>query len=225
MNINSIKTTNLESILIKENIRESFSKVYPNEYCHKIQNYSDNKLEFDKLETNRIVHINTIKKICINYRLRFLDINFFKGDIPSEAIDKIKNLELEHNTKIDQFKIMAPSIMFRLKKTDDPLLFTPLGNDYFYLIHKWGNDLKGLRRLRMWPFLSLKNLLLTLLTVSYLLTLITPLKIFSNNPDSSSFWLLYLFMFKAIVSIVLFLGVSLGKNFNPQIWNSKYNKS
>ena len=225
MDINSIKTTNLESILIKENIRESDSKAYPNESCHKIQNYSDNKLEFDKLETNRIVHINTIKKICIDYRLRFLDINFFKGEIPLEAIDKIKSLELEHNTKIDQFKIMAPSIMFRLKKTDDPLLFTPLGNNYFYLIHKWGNDLKGLRRLRMWPFLSLKNLLFTLLIVSYLLTLITPLEIFSKNPDSSSFWLLYLFMFKAIVSIVLFLGVSLGKSFNPQIWNSKYNKS
>ncbi len=225
MNINSIKTTNLESILIKENIRESDSKAYPNESCHKIQNYSDNKLEFDKLETNRIVHINTIKKICIDYRLRFLDINFFKGEIPLEAIDKIKSLELEHNTKIDQFKVMAPSIMFRLKKTDDPLLFTALGNNYFYLIHKWGNDLKGLRRLRMWPFLSLKNLLFTLLIVSYLLTLITPLEIFSKNPDSSSFWLLYLFMFKAIVSIVLFLGVSLGKSFNPQIWNSKYNKS
>ena len=225
MNINSIKTTNLESILIKENIRESDSKAYQNESRHKIQNYSDNKLEFDKLEANRIVHINTIKKICIDYRLRFLDINFFKGDIPSEAIDKIKNLELEHNTKIDQFKIMAPSIMFRLKKTDDPLLFTPLGNNYFYLIHKWGNDLKGLRRLRMWPFLSLKNLLFTLLIVSYLITLVTPLEIFSKNPDSSSFWLLYLFMFKAIVSIVLFLGVSLGKSFNPQIWNSKYNKS
>tara|TARA_B100001175_G_scaffold186808_1_gene158589 strand:- start:148 stop:825 length:678 start_codon:yes stop_codon:yes gene_type:complete len=225
MNINSIKTTNLESILIKENIRESDSKAYQNESRHKIQNYSDNKLEFDKLEANRIVHINTIKKICIDYRLRFLDINFFKGEIPSEAIDKIKNLELEHNTKIDQFKIMAPSIMFRLKKTDDPLLFTPLGNNYFYLIHKWGNDLKGLRRLRMWPFLSLKNLLFTLLIVSYLITLVTPLEIFSKNPDSSSFWLLYLFMFKAIVSIVLFLGVSLGKSFNPQIWNSKYNKS
>ena len=225
MNINSIKTTNLESILIKENIRESDSKAYQNESCHKIQNYSDNKLEFDKLEANRIVHINTIKKICIDYRLRFLDINFFKGEIPPEAIDKIKNLELEHNTKIDQFKIMAPSIMFRLKKTDDPLLFTPLGNNYFYLIHKWGNDLKGLRRLRMWPFLSLKNLLFTLLIISYLITLVTPLEIFSKNPDSSSFWLLYLFMFKAIVSIVLFLGVSLGKSFNPQIWNSKYNKS
>jgi len=28
-----------------------------------------------------------------------------------------------------------------------------------------------------------------------------------------------------LVSVVLFLGVALGKNFNPKIWNSKYNKS
>ena len=32
-------------------------------------------------------------------------------------------------------------------------------------------------------------------------------------------------MFKAIASIVLFYGFALGKNFNPAIWNSKYNKS
>ena len=33
------------------------------------------------------------------------------------------------------------SKLFRLKNTDDPLLFVPLGNSYFYLVHKWGNDL------------------------------------------------------------------------------------
>ncbi|WP_395062778.1 hypothetical protein [Flavobacterium sp.] len=36
---------------------------------------------------------------------------------------------------------MAPSKAFNLKKYDDPLLFAPIGNDYYYLIHKWGNDL------------------------------------------------------------------------------------
>ena len=36
---------------------------------------------------------------------------------------------------------MAPSALFRLEKTDDPLLFVPLGNNYYYLVHKWGNDL------------------------------------------------------------------------------------
>ena len=134
-------------------------------------------------------------------------------------------MEIDHNKKLNSFKIMAPSIMFRLKKTDDPLLFIPIGSNYFYLIHKWGNDLAPLRKIRMWPFRSITNLLLTLLFLSYFVTLITPISIFTKNPNSSGFWILFLFMFKALVSIVLFLGVALGKNFNPKIWNSKYNKS
>ena len=216
-------TTNLESILIEEN-RIQFDEKDFNHYKDINHIKNDNKFDFDKLESNKIVHLNAIKKTCINYRLRFLDIHYFKGDIPIEAIDKIKELELDHGIKINSFKIMAPSVMFRLKKTDDPLMFVPIGNNYYYLIHKWGNDLNPLRRIRMWPFHSLKNLLFSLLAASFLITLITPLQIFTKSPDSSSFWLLFLFMFKAIVAIVLFLGVALGKNFNPKIWNSKYNK-
>jgi len=37
--------------------------------------------------------------------------------------------------------------------------------------------------------------------------------------------MVYFFMFKAIAAIVLFYGFALGKNFNPAIWNSKYNKA
>lgn len=216
-------TTNLESILIEEN-KIQFDEKDFNHYKDINQIKNDNKFDFDKLESKRIVHLNAIKKTCISYRLRFLDIHYFKGDIPIEAIDKIKELELDHGIIINSFKIMAPSVMFRLKKTDDPLMFVPIGNNYYYLIHKWGNDLNPFRRIRMWPFHSLKNLLFSLLAVSFLITLMTPLQIFTKSPDSSSFWLLFLFMFKAIVAIVLFLGVALGKNFNPKIWNSKYNK-
>lgn len=223
MNITPIMTTNLESILIEEN-KIQFDEKDFNHYKDINQIKNDNKFDFDKLESKKIVHLNAIKKTCISYRLRFLDIHYFKGDIPIEAIDKIKELELDHGIIINSFKIMAPSVMFRLKKTDDPLMFVPIGNNYYYLIHKWGNDLNPFRRIRMWPFHSLKNLLFSLLAVSFLITLITPLQIFTKSPDSSSFWLLFLFMFKAIVAIVLFLGVALGKNFNPKIWNSKYNK-
>tara|TARA_B100000767_G_C19644325_1_gene483934 strand:+ start:123 stop:797 length:675 start_codon:yes stop_codon:yes gene_type:complete len=223
MDMNTLMTTNLESILIEEN-KKYFDEKHFNNYKNTNQIKKNNKFDFDILESDKIVHLNTIKETCINYRLRFLDIHYFKGDIPIEAIDKIKNLEIDHGIKINSFKIMAPSVMFRLKKTDDPLMFVPIGNNYYYLIYKWGNDLNPLRRIRMWPFHSLKNLLFSLLAVSYLITLITPLQIFTKSPDSSSFWLLFLFMFKAIVAIVLFLGVALGKNFNPKIWNSKYNK-
>ena len=224
MNLNIFNKTNLEHILIKEN-KKYFDVKHFNSTNHLSYKKQTNKFDFDLLDTDKIVHLNSIKKMCINYRLRFLDIDFFKGEIPIQAIENIKALELDHDSQINGFKIMAPSIMFRLKNSDDPLMFAPIGNNYFYLIHKWGNDLNPLRKIRMWPFQSLINLLITLLCASYLITILTPIEIFTRTPDTSSFWLLFLFMFKAIVSIVLFLGVALGKNFNPQIWNSKYNKS
>ena len=221
MIINALIKTNIQNALDDKKKSENSLKLSK----HKIEAKKFNDFNLSKLKHYNIYHLNTIKDICIDYRLRFLDIKYFKGDIPSEAIDKIKKVELDHDIKLNSFKIMAPSIMFRLKKTDDPLLFIPLGDNYFYFIHKWGNDLAPFRKIRMWPFQSIKNLLFTLLVASYFMTLITPLSIFTNKPDSSSFWILFLFMFKALVSVVLFLGVALGKNFNPKIWNSKYNKS
>ena len=220
MTINNLITTNIQEALNSEKKLNLF------QVNHRLQGkYYFNKFQLSKLKKENIFHINTIKSTCIDYRLRFLDMKYFKGEIPLEAIEKIKQMEIDHNKKLNSFKIMAPSIMFRLKKTDDPLLFIPIGSNYFYLIHKWGNDLAPFRKIRMWPFRSITNLLLTLLFTSYFVTLITPLSIFTKSPDSSGFWILFLFMFKALVSIVLFLGVALGKNFNPKIWNSKYNKS
>ena len=77
----------------------------------------------------------------------------------------------------------------------------------------------------MLPFQNIWNLLIFLLGISYLLTLATPLGMFTKNPDPTAFWMLYFFIFKAVVSVVLFCGIALGKNFNPAIWNSKYNKT
>ncbi|MDA9879753.1 hypothetical protein N9D15_05785, partial [Flavobacteriaceae bacterium] len=130
-----------------------------------------------------------------------------------------------HDTILSDYKIMAPSVLFRLAKQDDPLLFVPMGNQYYYLVHKWGNDLQPMRKLLMWPFRNIWNLLLTLLGISWIATEFTPMSIFTKTPDSASYWMLFFFMFKAIASIVLFYGFALGKNFNPAIWNSKYNKS
>jgi hypothetical protein len=120
---------------------------------------------------------------------------------------------------------MAPSKLFRLKNTDDPLLFVPIGNDYFYLIHQWGDDLSPFRKAFMWPFKNIWNLMVLILGISWIATSLTPMAIFSKTTSWSTYWMVYFFMFKAIASIVLFYGFALGKNFNPAIWNSKYNKA
>jgi len=181
-----------------------------------------NHFDFDLLDTGKIYHLSQIKEICIDYRLRFLDSKYFKGEIPSEAISKIKQMEKEHGLEIKGYKIMAPSKLFKLADKDDPLLWVPIGNQYFYLIHKWGNDLHPLRKALVWPFKSIINLTALVLVISYLVTLLVPNGLFSKTGSSTEFWIIYFFMFKSIAAVVIFYGFALGKNFNPAIWNSKY---
>ncbi|WP_108868178.1 hypothetical protein [Aquimarina aquimarini] len=181
-----------------------------------------NIFDFDQLETNKIYHLDQIKKICVNYRLRFLDSKYFKGKLPPSAISAIKNLEKKHETALEGFKIVAPSKLFKLENADDPLLFAPMGNDYFYLVHKWGNDLNPLRKYLMWFFKSFENLLILTFLISLTLTLMVPNGMFSKHNNSQETIMILFFMFKSVAAVILFYGFAMGKNFNSAIWNSKY---
>lgn len=185
----------------------------------------ENQFDFDQLERDRIFHEDSIKKICIDYRLRFLSSHYFKGTIPREAYSQIKNLERDHSTELSGFKIIAPSKMFVLHKTDDPLLFAPMGNGYYYLIHKWGNDLHPLRKLMVWPFKNFENLVFTVLLSSVLATMAVPDGLFSKHQDFSQDLMVFFFIFKSIAAVVIFYGFALGKNFSTAIWNSKFDKA
>ncbi len=186
------------------------------------KNKTFNSFNHELLQTKNIYHIDQIKKVCIDYRLRFLDTTFFKGTIPKAAISKIRELEKDHGIEIQGFKIIAPSKLFKLEDKDDPLLFAPIGNGYFYLIHQWGNDLHPLRKLMMWPFKNIINLIILVLILSYFVTMMIPEGLFSKSSSPAQFGILYFFMFNSIGSIVIFYGFALRKNFNPAIWNSKY---
>jgi len=181
-----------------------------------------NHFYFDLLSTNKIFHISDIEKICISYRLRFLNSSLFKGELPYEAISKIKQLEEEHKISLKAYKIMAPSQFFKLKNADDPLLFAPIGNQYYYLIHSWGRDLHPLRKLMMWPFKHLENFIVLLLLLSLFFTALIPDGMFSPHQTTSQFLIIYLFMFKWISGLAIFFGFKKGMNFSSEIWNSKY---
>jgi hypothetical protein len=184
-----------------------------------------NNFDFDLLKTDNIFHIKQIEKICVDYRLRFLDTKYFKGKYPQEAISQIKYLENKHNTTLDGFKIIAPSKMFVLEKADDPLLFAPMGNGYFYLIHKWGDDLHPLRKWLMWPYKSFENLIVGIVLASLVATILIPDGLFTRKQSTSQDIMVFFFMFKSIAAVVLYYGFALGKNFNTAIWNSKYDKT
>lgn len=180
-----------------------------------------NQLKFDLLETDKIFHLEQIKKICIDYRFRFLDSSIFKNEIPEEAISKIRDLEKKHNTKLEGFKIVAPSKAFLLENYDDPLLFIPIGNNYFYLIHQWGSDMNSLRKWIVKPIKNIGSFVLFSILISFLLTLIVPETSLSKNEPMASL-IIFLFIFKSIIAVSAYYFFMMGKNFNSEIWQRKY---
>jgi hypothetical protein len=180
-----------------------------------------NAFQFELLQTDRIFHLSQIRTICIDYRLRFLDSQLFKDGIPEEAISAINQLEKENQTSLEGFKIMAPTKAFQLLSYDDPFLFAPIGNDYYYLIHKWGNDITPKRKWLVLPFKNLMNFVLFCLLVSWLITLLTPQTNLSKSVPMANI-IIFLFAFKSIVAVFLYSFFMMGKNFNAAIWNRKY---
>ncbi|GAA4319235.1 hypothetical protein GCM10023115_45530 [Pontixanthobacter gangjinensis] len=186
------------------------------------QGIDRNDFNFDLLETHRIFHLDDIYQICIDYRLRFLDSKFFKAKIPYEAVMEVNRLEKAHETTLRGFKIVAPSKLFKLENADDPLLFAPIGNDYYYLIHKWGNDLHPFRKMIMWPFKTLENFVVLLLAISFLTALLIPDGLFSQQQSTTEFFMVFFFIFKWFAGLSIFYGFKMGKNFNTAIWDSKF---
>jgi hypothetical protein len=181
---------------------------------------SYNSLDFDKMDSNKIFHEKTIEKICVDYRLRFLDTNYFKGEYPNDLNHIVLDIENEHNTILKNFKIIAPSKLFKLRSPDDPLLFVPIGNGHYYLIHKWGNEMKKLRKLLVLPFKNLNNLLIFSIIFSALFT--AGGKIIFNTMTGAEVFTLFLFAVKSFVFIFFYLFFLVGKNFNQTIWNSRF---
>ena len=179
-----------------------------------------NNLKFDKMKTRNIFHKDTIKKICVRYRLRFLDSNLYKGEYPKNITKIIGKIERNHNTTLSNFMIMAPSKLFKIKSPDDPILFVPIGNDYYYLIHKWGEEFNYLRKLMVLPFKNIDNLTIFSVLVSVVFALLG--KLIMPSLTFSEVFILFLFLVKGFIFIFFYMFFLTRRNFSESIWNSKY---
>ena len=185
-----------------------------------------NNLDLKKLDANRIFGVDEIQKICVDYRLRFLDAKYFKGDIPYEAIAKVKRIQKNQAEDITGFKLIAPAGMFHLKEKDkDPLLFINLGNGLYYLVHKWGNDLNRWRKMMVYPFRSFESLFLTIIGFAFFMAAAVPSEIIMGPKDTTSMHLrviFFLYLFFACSGLTALYGFSRMKNFSVALWKSRY---
>ena len=181
----------------------------------------ENHVNPDLLDFSRVFHISHIKKVCIAYRLRFLDAKYFKGGLPEEALTKARELEDRHETAFGEFRMMAPEKAFKLLNYNDPLLFVPIGDDHYYLVHQWGNDLSRWRKLFSWPFRHLGTFTVLCLALSVLLTMIFPVNRLGDQIPMATL-IVFLFAFKSVFAVAMYGFFMGGRKFSAQAWNSVY---
>ena len=215
-----ISTNELTSLLKNIWTKEDSKKERITQSLKDTNNGSFNQLKFEEMETKNIFHKDTIKNICVRYRLRFLDSNLFKGEYPKNITKIISDIEKKHDTNLNNFMIMAPSKLFKIKSPDDPILFIPIGNNYYYLIHKWGEEFNYLRKLLVLPFKNIDNLTIFSVLVSVFFALLG--KLFIPSLTSSEVFILFLFLVKGFIFIFFYTFFLTRKNFSESIWNSKY---
>ena len=117
-----ISTRKLESLIDDFHSQRMVRIKQIEESLNKKSDLTPNNLIFDELELKNIFHIDSIKKLCIRYRLRFLDTSLFMGDYPSELYKVIPKLEQIHNTK---FKTMALAVYFDYEDEIRKLMLNP----------------------------------------------------------------------------------------------------
>lgn len=184
------------------------------------------EMMFAGTEDEHIFHIKQIRNTCIRYRLRFLDSGHFKAEYPYDAIINIKALETKLGKPIESFHLIAPENAFELENINkDPLLFASLGNDRYYLLHQWGNDLAWYKRILSWPLQNFKTFFTSLWILSAIIAFLIPSSIMHVFSFSSEIYLrlwLTTHTFIILFGLSFWAGLTFEKTFSSLNWNSKY---
>jgi hypothetical protein len=179
-------------------------------------------LPLEAMSSDRIVHEDRLRDLCIDYRLRFLDAEHFSNRIPYEAVAAMERLDKAAGQRLNGYKIVAPASMFRLTYQDkDPMLMLQLGGGYYYLVHKWGGEVSFMRRMVMYPLRSFAAMLKTIFGLCALIALLVPDSILGAQPGLVRIIFFFYLLFASSAMTVLY-GFSRAKNFSENLWSSRY---
>ena len=181
-----------------------------NSQFNRIEKVRGEQIEFEKLENDyegKVYKIEEIKKLCIDYSLRFLSSKLYTGSYDVEVAAKIKEFAKSTNSPIidswslgARYFIMAPQELFALKDEkyiskaelraqQDPAIFFQIDDNHYRLIHKWGSDftifrlIKGFRWRNWWSYQMFNTMIfMPFVTLLYFMYFDSPAARFDNLP-------------------------------------------
>ena len=221
----SLKSKN-EKLLLNSAIDQLNNDLIKEKTIQKNINSSNNKKYFADIkieETSKVYNFKTIETIAIKHRLRFLPSKFFKNQIPQEAIFKIKEIEKSNSIEIKKFFILAPSSAFDLEDCNkDPLLFIPLKNNQYYLVHKWGSDLSWIKKLTAIPFRTLETMAISVALTALIIALLTPTWLILNGAEIDMGYFGYHRLAWFLYAFIMLCSLSTFICFSQSIYPSEY---
>lgn len=217
----------METSLIMREALSIESRRKDQELMSEVQSILDDSAERSQRlmeqESERIFSLSTIEKICVRYRLRFLEIERFKGAIPEAAWSEISAIESRYKTKLRRLRIIAPGEFFEIDHIDkDPILFAELAPDQYLFIHKWGGEFSVWRKIQSFPFQSIKTGILSIVVLAALLS--TVLAGITVQFDVSALDFLFsIFHFTIAGSLfMIFIALSFSIYPSKNMWKSKF---
>jgi hypothetical protein len=176
------------------------------------------------LDKNKLFSINEIKNICIQYDLRFLDSQKYKGGIPAEAIVEIKEISRGRKKPLENFKIMGPLESFKTKNVaSDPMLFAETSKGNYYLVHQWDHKVSWYKPILIFPFRSIENLTITIVSFCAIIAMITP-QSWIMDVHTFGYWdmhrfALFFHMFIVMGGMTVFLMMAFHRGFTSGRWD------
>ncbi len=185
-----------------------------------------NSLTINKvLDLKKIFSITEIRKVCIDYRLRFLDSKNYAAEIPYNVYLKCSAFEIKTGKSIN-FKILTETNNFKAKYPNSQhLIFADLGNNEFYFLAKWGNPFSNIRKISSYPFKSVETAIASVFIFALLITIITPSSLIVTHHKVESYFSMiraafYFYCVIFLAAVFTYYIVALRKNLNITEWDS-----
>lgn len=126
--------------------------------------------------------LDDVRQLCMDYSMRMLPAHLYRGPLDPMFGPKVKNFQRQHKLSDEEveenFYIVAPPEAFELEKRQrpvldlDPVLLYKVNDNFYKLVHQWGNDLNVLRYVSSWKRRDLWNMTLHWFLMTFMVTML-----------------------------------------------------
>ncbi len=118
-----------------------------------VANMESGKKALNHLYSGEFVTYDNVRKVCLDYNLRFLPTRYYKKEIPLKSLNEIRQYKEQNNihpeTMRDRLYIIAPASHFNLgaRPSKDPVVLYEVDRRKYVVLSKWGNDFTFFRKI------------------------------------------------------------------------------